>query len=232
MKHKNIFFDLDDTLWAFSDNSRDTFEEMYHKHAFNRFFDSFTHYYSLYESRNVELWQLYGRKEITKDELNLLRFSHPLKMVGVDDSVLVKTYMDDFFSIVPTKKKLMPHAKEVLEYLAPNYNLYILSNGFRELQSLKMQASGIDAYFKKIILSEDIGIMKPYPEIFHFALSATQSELRESIMIGDSFENDIKGAKGVGMEQVYYTMGRKYNTLAFQPTHIIEDLRELMQVFA
>lgn len=88
----------------------------------------------------------------------------------------------------------MPHAKEVLEYLAPKYNLYILSNGFRELQSCKMRSAGVDTYFKKVILSEDIGVLKPRPEIFHFALSATQSELRESLMIGDSWEADIAGA--------------------------------------
>ena len=30
MKYKNLFFDLDDTIWAFSQNARDTFEEVYH----------------------------------------------------------------------------------------------------------------------------------------------------------------------------------------------------------
>lgn len=55
----------------------------------------------------------------------------------------------------------MPHAKEVLEYLAPKYNLYILSNGFRELQSRKMRSAGVDGYFRKVILSEDLGVLKP-----------------------------------------------------------------------
>ena len=32
-QYKNLFFDLDDTLWAFSLNARDTFEEMYHKNT-------------------------------------------------------------------------------------------------------------------------------------------------------------------------------------------------------
>ncbi len=73
----------------------------------------------------------------------------------------------------------MPHAYEVLEYLAGKYNLYILSNGFQELQCHKMRSAGVDGYFKKVILfSEDLGVLKPYPEIFNFALSATQSELR------------------------------------------------------
>ena len=38
MQYKNIFFDLDDTLWAFSFNARDTFEEMYRKYEYDRYF--------------------------------------------------------------------------------------------------------------------------------------------------------------------------------------------------
>ena len=225
-KYKNIFFDLDDTLWAFSENSRDTFEEVYLKHKFNMYFDSFEHYYTLYQKRNLELWEEYAEGKVTKEELNGLRFLYPLQAVGVDNSNLSQQFANDFFDLVHTKEKLMPYAKEILEYLKPKYNLYIISNGFRELQSKKMAAAGIDHYFKKIILSEDIGIMKPYPEIFHFALSATQSELKESIMIGDNWKADITGARGVGMHQVFYNVEKQIE-FPFEATHVIDGLEEL-----
>ncbi|WP_335645256.1 HAD-IA family hydrolase [Phocaeicola dorei] len=48
---------------------------------------------------------------------------------------------------------------------------------------------------RKIVLSEDIGVHKPFPEIFYFAMSATQSELHTSLMIGDNWKNDVEGAK-------------------------------------
>lgn len=229
MKYKNIFFDLDDTLWAFSENARDTFEELYLKYGFDDYFDSFGQFYSLYQERNVELWKLYADGAITKQELNEERFYYPLRSVGVSDPELARVYSADFLSIIPTKEKLMPHAVEVLEYLSPRYHLYILSNGFRELQSKKMKASGIGRYFRKVILSEDLGVMKPYPEIFHFALSATQSELKESVMIGDSWEADITGARGVGMHQIYYNvMGR--TDLPFKPTHEVGSLLQLKEL--
>ena len=211
MKYKNLFFDLDDTIWAFSQNARDTFEEVYQKYSFDRYFDSFDHYYTLYQQRNTELWIEYGEGKITKDELNRQQFSK------------------DFFAIIPTKSTLMPHAKEVLEYLAPKYNLYILSNGFRELQSCKMRSAGVDGYFKKVILSEDLGVLKPWPAIFNFALSATQSELRESLMIGDSWEADITGAHGVGMHQAFYNVTER-TTFPFLPTYHIHSLKELMDL--
>ena len=56
MLYKNLFFDLDDTLWAFSLNARDTYEEMYWKYGYDRYFDSFEHYYLLYQ-----LFKILGR---------------------------------------------------------------------------------------------------------------------------------------------------------------------------
>lgn len=229
MQYKNLFFDLDDTLWAFSYNARDTFEEMYRKYEYDRYFRSFQHFYELYERRNVELWAEYADGKVTKEELNRQRFLYPLEAVGEGDAALAKAFSEDFFAVIPTKSRLMPHAREVLEYLAPNYNLYILSNGFQELQCHKMRSAGIDRYFKKVVLSDDIGVLKPWPEIFHFAMSATQSELRDSLMIGDSWDNDITGARGVGMHQVYYNVTGRAE-FPFKPTYQITDLKELLQL--
>lgn len=229
MQYKNIFFDLDDTLWAFSFNARDTFEEMYRKYEYDRYFRSFEHFYELYEKRNIELWAEYADGKVTKEELNRQRFLYPLEAVGEGDAALAKAFSDDFFTVIPTKSRLMPHAQEVLEYLAPKYNLYILSNGFQELQCHKMRSAGIDHYFKKVVLSDDIGVLKPWPEIFHFAMSATQSELRESLMVGDSWENDITGAQGVDMHQVFYNVTGR-TEFPFKPTYQITDLKELLQL--
>lgn len=226
MLYKNLFFDLDDTLWAFSLNARDTYEEMYWKYGYDRYFDSFEHYYSLYQRHNLDLWAEYADGKVTKEELNRQRYLYPLEAVGAGDSTLAKAYERDALTMIPTKSKLMPHAREVLEYLSGKYNLYILSNGFKELQSHKMRSSGIDEYFKKVVLSDDIGILKPWPEIFHFALSTTQSELNNSLMIGDSWENDIVGAAGVGMHQVFYNLSGRTD-LPFAPTYQITDLKDL-----
>ena len=166
---------------------------------------------------------------MTKEELNRQRYLYPLEAVGAGDSALSEAYEKDALATIPTKSKLMPHAREVLEYLSAKYNLYILSNGFKELQFHKMRSSDIDKYFRKVVLSDDIGILKPWPEIFHFALSATQSELNDSLMIGDSWENDIAGAAGVGMHQVFYNLSGRTD-LPFTPTYQITDLKELLDL--
>lgn len=230
MEYRSIFIDLDDTLWAFTENARDTFEEMYHQYRFERYFQSFDHFMELYVPKNLELWDLYGRHEISKDELNARRFSYPLLQVGVDDPALVKAYSDGFFAAIPYKRKLMPHAMEALEYLSGKYRLYILSNGFRELQEQKMRSAGILHYFRKIVLSEDIGAHKPFPAIFNFAMSATQSEFRTSLMIGDNWKNDVAGAREVGMGQGYYCPDAEPSVLEFQPTFLLRDWEEIEKV--
>ena len=230
MKYKSIFIDLDDTLWAFTENARDTFEDMYHQYRFERYFQSFDHFMKLYTPKNLELWDLYGRHEISKDELNARRFSYPLLQVGVDDPALVKAYSDGFFATIPYKRKLMPHAMEALEYLSGKYRLYILSNGFRELQEQKMRSADILHYFRKIVLSEDIGVHKPFPALFNFAMSATQSEFRTSLMIGDNWKNDIVGAREVGMGQGYYCPDAEPSVLEFQPTFLLRDWEEIEKV--
>ena len=191
--------------------------------------NAFHQFYTIYSGRNEILWGEYGAGHITKDELNDMRFSYPLQQVGVEDKALVKAYSDDFFAEIVYKKKTMPHAVEALEYLSSKYNLYILSNGFRELQEQKMRSAGVDKYFKKVVLSEDIGVHKPFPEIFYFAMSATQSELHTSLMIGDNWENDIAGAKDAGLGQVFYNV-KKTTKFSFQPTGIIEDWNEIGKI--
>ena len=74
-----------------------------------------------------------------------------------------------------------------------------------------------------------IVVLKPWPEIFNFALSATQSELRESLMIGDSWEADITGAHGIGMHQAFYNVTGR-TSFPFQPTYHIYSLKDLIDL--
>lgn len=229
MVYQNLFFDLDNTLWAFSENAGDTFREVYLLNHLDRFFDSFEQFFSIYQKENLNLWRMYEKGDITKEELNYRRFRHPLKVADVGDLSLADEYSDNFFRIIRTKKKLMPHAKEVLDYLYPRYHLYILSNGFRELQSVKMHSAGIDQYFERLVLSDDININKPNHKLFDFALETTNSSLDDSLMIGDNFDVDIAGAHNIGLAQVYYNISGDQN-YSFRPTYVIDDLKELMDI--
>lgn len=224
-----LFIDLDDTLYDFSANSLDTYREVYALMEYERWFDDFDHYYRIYWERNRQLWALYGDGKITKDELNAERYTHPLRVVGAPDAEAVGArFWAEAMKRLPLGAKLMPHAREVLEYLKPRYRLYILSNGFAELQARKMQSAGIGHYFDGVVLSEDIGVNKPHRAIFEHALEVAGVTASRALMIGDNYEVDIKGAQGVGIDQVYYNVaGVAISDGEPEPTHTIASLLEL-----
>ncbi len=226
---KNLFIDLDDTLYDFSGASREAFRETYELLHYERYFNSFEHFFGIYQPYNLSLWKIYGEGKITKEELNRRRYSYPLECAGVHDSELAATFCREALGRIPTKGNLVPGVIELLEYLRPKYRLFILSNGFKELQSRKMRTAGIDGYFDALILSDDIGVNKPRPELFHHALSSTGSKLEESIMIGDMFETDIAGAANIGMQQIYYNP-KGVKELPFRPTYEVADLLDIKRI--
>lgn len=228
-KYRNLFIDLDDTLYDFGAAARESFNETYNRLGYPRYFDSFEEYMQIYSPYNLELWAQYGRGEISKEELNRRRFNYPLEQKGVYDKELAAQFQDISLKLIPTKDKLIPYAKELLEYLSPKYNLYILSNGFQELQEHKMQTSGIRHYFKELILSDHIGINKPRRELFEYALKTTNSKLEESIMIGDMFETDIAGAANIGMQQIFFNP-KRLTGLPFAPTYEVNSLLQIKEI--
>ena len=90
-----------------------------------------------------------------------------------------------------------------------------------------MRSAGIDGYFRKVILSDDIGVLKPHAEIFRYALTVTGSSVEDSLMVGDSWENDVVGAQGVGVHQAFLDVHEPL-ALPFEPTYHIRDLKELL----
>jgi len=203
-KYKSLFFDLDDTLWDTWHNNKETLEEVYTDYQFNRHYESFEMFFQRYMPHNLMLWEKYRNHEIDRQTLIIERFLHVLRPMGITDNDYILSLNRDFLQRTTSKTKLIPEAIELLEYLMPFYRLFILSNGFREIQALKMQNAGLAPYFEKIILSEDACIQKPHQEIFDFALKNTNSRRNESLMIGDCYEADIEGAYHAKIDQLWF----------------------------
>jgi len=104
--------------------------------------------------------------------------------------------------------------------------MYILSNGFREVQYKKIENSGLMPYFDKIILSEDAGINKPHPDMFTYALKNTNSKRNQTIMIGDSWDADIVGAHNSRIAQIWLNPAGEAPQ-GFEPTYTVRSLTEI-----
>lgn len=227
--YKCVFIDLDDTIWDFHTNARLSLQLMFEQRQLNQHFESFDIFFTIYAKRNIELWEAYGKGEISKDFLMAERFRYPLSKMGIDDLELAEQIGNEYLDILPTQTALMPHALEILEFLSAKYPLTLISNGFTEVQHKKINSSGIGKYFKHIILSEQAGALKPDPAIFRHALEINKCTNDEAIMIGDNYAADITGAIAANIDQVYYPLPHhlKQNQKA---THIISSLLELKDI--
>lgn len=227
--YKHIFIDLDDTIWDFHANAKSALHEVYEQKKLGRYFDDFDQYFSLYAKQNVVLWDQYSKGKISKEQLSLERFLHPLTHVGVHDTELALNIGSEYLEILPTRTELIPYAKELLEYLHQKYTLTIVSNGFIEVQYKKLHSAGIEKYFSHVVLSEHAKALKPDRKIFEYALQLNNATARETIMIGDSYEADIIGAQNAGIDQVYLDLSG--NNTQYKPAnYTIKQLDELLNI--
>ncbi|MCF8369770.1 MAG: YjjG family noncanonical pyrimidine nucleotidase [Bacteroidales bacterium] len=205
MKYRHIFIDLDRTLYDFDKSTRITFLELYDKFSLKQNgANDFDEFFELYKKNNVELWAQYREGKIKKKFLNVERFHVTLLHFGIDDRAFAGRFASEYLQKSPQNKALFPGAIEALEYLFNKYTLHIITNGFDEVQRVKMKSNDLNKYFKTITTSEEAGAKKPNEKIFHFAFALAQARAMESLMIGDDYEVDILGAKNVGMDQMWF----------------------------
>jgi HAD superfamily hydrolase (TIGR01549 family) len=106
---------------------------------------------------------------------------------------------------------------------------HLITNGFEKTQHQKIKNSGLDHFFKHMITSEQAGIMKPHAAIFEYALELTQSRAEQCVMIGDTLEVDILGAKNMGMDTIYFNPAKPHDNKVV-PTYVIENLAVLKNI--
>lgn len=201
MNIKHIFFDLDHTLWDFESNSKNAFEHIFSDKKIDVKIEDFS---SQYRPINQKYWKLYREDKVSKEKLRYGRLKETFDILGYainDDmiNVLSEKYIENLSKF----NKLFIGTIEVLDYLKPKYNMHIITNGFDEVQHKKLANASILPYFEHIISSEKVGVKKPNPKIFNYALEIANAKSKESIMIGDNFEADILGARGVGMHTIF-----------------------------
>ena len=229
MNYKCLFIDLDDTLWDTYHNNKECLRELYTEYRMGRFYTSFEAFFSIYMPNNVELWAKYRRGDINKQTLMIERFRNILKPLGITSPIEILRINDCFLEKTTLQKGLIAGAMDLLNYLKPKYRLFILSNGFREVQYLKLVNSGLAPFFEQMILSEDAKIQKPHKGIFEYALLHTNSKREESLMIGDCWDADILGAKNAGMDALWFNP-KGESEQGFSPLFTVHSLEEIKKI--
>ena len=212
MAYKHIFFDLDHTIWDFESNSKEALIELYHGFELEKLGEkvNFEDFLTIYYEVNYGLWRLYDLGKIDQHELRYSRFKTVLNKMDVPDHLIPNIQLsDEYLRLTPLKSRLMPYAIEVLEYLQKNYVLHIITNGFADVQDIKLASSGLRPYFDLIVTSENAGYKKPSREIFDYTIRKSKAMRQECLMIGDNLETDIQGAKNAELDHIFYNPLKK-----------------------
>lgn len=229
-KYEHLFFDLDHTLWDFDTNSKETLTDLFEKHSLkDELKVEVKDFVMTYLRINEEKWKLYRKGLINKERLRKERFFETFSNFGLRDEKFSHQFEVEYIDLCPHKTTLIPHSLELLDYLKDKYQLHIITNGFSEIQDIKLSKSGLKPYFDKIVSSDEVGVNKPGAAIFIESLKWAGATRKESLMIGDNLGADIIGARNCGIDQVYFNPESIFHEekVSYEISHL-KELEEIL----
>jgi len=227
--YKCVLFDLDHTLWDYETNSAEALRELYQSYELHKIGSAEIETFLFNFSQiNTGLWDLLDQGKIHRDVIRQDRFNRVFQSVGIDNYDLSLRFSSDYLNVSPRKKNLLPNAMEVLNYLHKKYPMFIITNGFDEIQGTKISSSGIDHFFKNVVTSEKAGSKKPEKKIFDYVLVKYGFRASEAIMIGDNLSTDIKGAHNASIDSVFFNPAKVMHEVKVH--YEIADLAELKSI--
>lgn len=212
-QYKWVWFDLDDTLWDFTNNSLAALGDLYRLEHLDRWWSDVDAWRDNYHRHNSELWAQYAPGLIDCATLRRERFRRPLRDVGVDDAtaLAMAPHLDThYLRLLAQRPDTIEGAHRTLAALK-DAGIYIgiLSNGFNDTQQQKLRSAHLDRYIDLIVLSDDIAINKPDRRIYDYArrraaaLTGSDCPVEQTLMVGDNPETDILGALNAGWDAVW-----------------------------
>ncbi len=226
---QHVIFDLDNTLWDFSGNSKRILAEIYSMFELDKKgIPNFEKFHTQYQFRNEYLWQDYALGKVSREDVRLNRFLHTFNDFGLTSYVIANDAADHYIHHTRHQKTLLPDAITLLEYLKIKYQLHIITNGFNEVQFFKLNNTGLMPYFKTITTAESAQALKPDKKIFKHALELIQTDAKNCVYIGDSSEADGKGASNAGMEFIWFNPENKINENNYKQVQELAEIKEIL----
>jgi YjjG family noncanonical pyrimidine nucleotidase len=179
-----------------------------------------------YHRINKGLWALLEKGKISSAELRVKRFADFQAEIGIEgDSAVFSTR---YLHHLQEGNYVIPGARELMESLAPDFRMAVITNGIRDTQKRRFEVTGLGSFFEHIIISEDAGVPKPHTGFFDYAFERMGDHRRETMLvIGDSLSSDIKGANNAGIPCCWYNpQGKEAGDLA-APDFVISELSDL-----
>ena len=181
----------------------------------------------LYSESNDALWKRLERGEVTREQILIGRFAQLFSVLGiVGDAPMTQ---EIYFSYLGEQHDFVSGAKAVLDALHGSIPMYAVSNGTTVIQNKRLLASGLDRYFDRVFLSQEIGAEKPSPAFFDACFAVLPDVRRDEVLIiGDSLTSDMRGGEMAGLQTCWFNPRGKENNLGVRVDHEIAALGELL----
>ena len=151
----------------------------------------------------MDFHSLVDKKMVNPLQMHEYRLRETLEKFGV---VYSEKHLELYRSVIINNCKPYKGIIRLLKLLKVNYKIGLLSNSYDVAeQKFRIENSGLKKYFDEIVISGEIGIYKPNPEIFKYILGKMGSFPLNSLFVGDSIPHDIEGAKKAGMKTALIT---------------------------
>lgn len=221
MKYDWILFDADETLFHF-----DSFKGI--QLMFSRKGVDFTEQdFIVYQNVNKPLWVDYQNGDITAAQLKHTRFESWAQKLNTTTADLNSSFLEAMADIC----SLLPGAKELMESLVGKAQVGIITNGFTELQAIRLKRTGMDQYIKHVVISEEVGVAKPDHGIFQHTFERIGNPCKSRVlMVGDNLHSDILGGLNFGIETCWLNPRGASETDNIQPHYTVKSLLELKAI--
>ncbi len=212
-----VYFDLDDTLLDHRRAEKAALADCHEHFAAHLNGYSLPHIQETYHAHNVPLWRDYGQGLITKADLQERRFSNLLAALDVE--ALAPELLGDFYlSRYAHHWHWIEGAERAFHTIADQLPVGILTNGFKEQQRAKLDRFPVLLERSaSIVISEEVGIMKPDPALFTHATKAVDVKPEHILYVGDSLHSDVEGGRNAGWQVAWFRGqdGQRDDVLAF-----------------
>jgi putative hydrolase of the HAD superfamily len=221
MRYPWILFDADGTLFHF--DARQGVSLMLERHGVVLDDDDFARF----EAHNAQLWIDYAAGLITSERIREIRFQPWAEATGRR----ARQLDTDFLVAMADTTSFVPGARELIAALRGRARMGIITNGFTELQPVRLQRLGLSDAFFPVVASEGVGASKPDRRIFDHALDLMGNPPRDQVlMVGDTAATDVRGGIDAGLRTCWLNVAGKPVPEGITPDLHVATLDELRQL--
>lgn len=227
---KAFLFDIDDTVY----DQMQPFCSAFDKTFSGQYSLPFEGLFSAYRKCSDEVFEASENGLITMEQMYIYRLCKAMEMYGVEIAKEEALLFQDNYREAQNQITVSEDMKRIMEFCKDHkVKIGAISNGPARHQAGKVQRLGLIRWIPEqyIFISGAVGAMKPDREIFIYAEEVMQLSGKETYYIGDSFANDVVGAKRAGWNAVWFNRrGNQPTEQNIQPDHVVCDEKQLSRL--